>query len=156
MPCKISDHSDQFGLGPHPPPWGMGWRCFQAFLKAASHASLPLCMMWKNMIKYLLLVCTRLYSHSVSLLVSRLVGQSVHPKSMKSSQISKKRLFLRWKHGTNDVAYTALFYIEQRYWIYKMSLRFSNLCLPYYRVTSALLQFITLHFWLKKNPQIIR
>ena len=96
MPCKISDHSDQFGLGPHPPPWGMGWRCFQAFLKAASHASLPLCMMWKNMIKYLLLVCTRLYSHSVSLLVSRLVGQSVHPKSMKSSQISTKRLFQRW------------------------------------------------------------
>ena len=67
------------------------------------------------MIKYLLLVCTRLYSHPVSLLVSRLVGQSVHPKSMKSSQISTKRLFQHWKHATNDVVYTALFYIEQRY-----------------------------------------
>ena len=21
LPCKISDHSDQFGLGPHPPLW---------------------------------------------------------------------------------------------------------------------------------------
>ena len=65
------------------------------------------------MIKYLLLICTRLYSHSVSLLVGRLVGQSVHPKSMKSSQISTKRLFQRWKHATNDAMYTALFYITE-------------------------------------------
>ena len=101
-PAKFQTILINLVWGRTPPPWGMGWRCFQAFLKAASHASLPLCMMWKNMIKYLLLVCTRLYSHSVSLLVSRLVGQSVHPKSMKSSQISTKRLFQRWKHATND------------------------------------------------------
>ena len=24
LPCKILDHSDQFGLGPHPPLWGRG------------------------------------------------------------------------------------------------------------------------------------
>ena len=34
LPCKILDHSDQFGLGPHPPPFGKGNEgVFQLFLK---------------------------------------------------------------------------------------------------------------------------
>ena len=30
LPCKISDHSDQFGLGPHPPPLGKGMKVFSS------------------------------------------------------------------------------------------------------------------------------